>query len=41
MHSNHRANDVIASDGAILSVSGKFVYGPIEVAALTTEKVFF
>eukprot|EP00795_Rhopilema_esculentum_P015526 gene15527-6789_t len=38
MHSNHRANDVISLAGVAIYVSGKFVYGPIEVAALTGEK---
>lgn len=39
MHQNHRANDVIAVENSSFSVVGKFVYGPIEVAALTGEKV--
>jgi len=39
MHPNHRANDVIAVENTSFKIVGKFVYGPIEVAALTGEKV--
>ena len=39
MHPNHRANDVVAVENTALKIVGKFVYGPIEVAALTGEKV--
>eukprot|EP00794_Sanderia_malayensis_P014394 gene14394-15893_t len=39
MHPNHRANDVILLEGKPIKLVGKFVYGPIEVAALTGEKV--
>ena len=39
MHPNHRANDVITIENSSFNIVGKFVYGPIEVAALTGEKV--
>ena len=41
MHPNHRANDIIVVENTAFKIAGKFVYGPIEVAALTGEKVEF
>lgn len=37
--SNHRANDAIALEGSAQIVTARFTYGPLDVAALTGEKV--
>ncbi|XP_028400349.1 protein retinal degeneration B-like isoform X2 [Dendronephthya gigantea] len=36
---NHRANDAIALEGSAQIVTARFTYGPLDVAALTGEKV--
>ncbi|XP_012272496.1 protein retinal degeneration B isoform X2 [Orussus abietinus] len=36
---NHRANDVIVREGAPQTLVARFMYGPIDVIALTGEKV--
>ncbi len=36
---NHRANDVIVKEGNTQILSGRFSYGPLDMAALTGEKV--
>lgn len=40
MSPNHRANDVVAVTGAQQFISGKFAYGPVDLAALSGEKVW-
>nr|XP_033776440.1 membrane-associated phosphatidylinositol transfer protein 1 isoform X2 [Geotrypetes seraphini] len=37
--SNHRANDVIVSEGQAQVLTGRFMYGPLDVVTLTGEKV--
>jgi len=39
MNANHRANDIITLNGAQQFITGKFAYGPVDLAALTREKV--
>lgn len=39
MNPNHRANDIICAAGAQQFISGKFAYGPVDLAALSSEKV--
>ena len=39
MRPNHRMNDVISAAGAQQCISGKFAYGPVDLAALSGEKV--
>ena len=36
---NHRANDVIVRDGSPQTLTARFSYGPLDMAALTGEKV--
>ncbi|XP_054706761.1 LOW QUALITY PROTEIN: protein retinal degeneration B-like [Uloborus diversus] len=36
---NHRANDVIVKDGMSQVISARFMYGPLDMVALTGEKV--
>lgn len=36
---NHRANDVIVRDGSPQTLIARFSYGPLDMAALTGEKV--
>ncbi|XP_054155190.1 protein retinal degeneration B-like isoform X2 [Oppia nitens] len=36
---NHRANDVIVKEGATQVISARFMYGPLDVVALSGEKV--
>ncbi|OXB63195.1 UNVERIFIED_CONTAM: hypothetical protein H355_013960 [Colinus virginianus] len=36
---NHRASDVIVCEGKAQVLSGRFMYGPLDVVALTGEKV--
>ncbi|CAG2119866.1 unnamed protein product, partial [Medioppia subpectinata] len=36
---NHRANDVIVKEGATQVITARFMYGPLDVVALTGEKV--
>lgn len=36
---NHRANDVIVKEGVEQTISGRFMYGPFDMVALTGEKV--
>ncbi|XP_017784868.1 PREDICTED: protein retinal degeneration B isoform X3 [Nicrophorus vespilloides] len=36
---NHRANDVIVSDGSSQCLIGRFMYGPLDMITLTGEKV--
>jgi len=36
---NHRGNDAIVREGNDQSINGKFSYGPLDMAALTCEKV--
>ncbi|OXB57446.1 hypothetical protein ASZ78_010161 [Callipepla squamata] len=36
---NHRASDVIVCEGKAQILSGRFMYGPLDVVALTGEKV--
>ena len=36
---NHRANDAIVTEGSPQILSGRFSYGPLDMAALTGEKV--
>ena len=37
--SNHRSNDVIAAEGGPQVLVGRFMYGPLDMVALTGEKV--
>ncbi|KAJ7308945.1 hypothetical protein JRQ81_008225 [Phrynocephalus forsythii] len=37
--SNHRSNDVIAAEGGPQILVGRFMYGPLDMVALTGEKV--
>ncbi|XP_061460783.1 membrane-associated phosphatidylinositol transfer protein 3 isoform X2 [Rhineura floridana] len=37
--SNHRSNDVIAAEDGPQSLVGRFMYGPLDMVALTGEKV--
>ena len=36
---NHRANDVVVTEGSPQALCGRFSYGPLDMAALTGEKV--
>lgn len=36
---NHRASDVIVCEGKAQVLSGRFMYGPLDVVTLTGEKV--
>lgn len=36
---NHRANDVIAAEDGPQVLVGRFMYGPLDMVALTGEKV--
>ena len=36
---NHRGNDVIVREGAPQTLTAKFSYGPLDMSALTGEKV--
>ena len=36
---NHRANDVICAENCDQTLSGRFMYGPLDMVALTGEKV--
>ncbi|GBM43212.1 Membrane-associated phosphatidylinositol transfer protein 1 [Araneus ventricosus] len=36
---NHRANDIIVKDGLPQVISARFMYGPLDMVALTGEKV--
>lgn len=36
---NHRANDVIVKEGMPQIISARFMYGPLDMVALTGEKV--
>ncbi|GFV52968.1 protein retinal degeneration B [Trichonephila clavipes] len=36
---NHRANDIIVKDGSPQVISARFMYGPLDMVALTGEKV--
>lgn len=36
---NHRACDVIVCEGKAQVLSGRFMYGPLDVVTLTGEKV--
>ncbi|KAJ6216321.1 hypothetical protein RDWZM_007478 [Blomia tropicalis] len=36
---NHRANDVIVKEGVDVVITGRFMYGPLDVVALTGEKI--
>lgn len=36
---NHRANDVIAKEGAMIVLSARFMYGPLDMITLAGEKV--
>lgn len=37
---NHRANDVIAAEDGPQVLVGRFMYGPLDMVALTGEKVW-
>lgn len=39
MTPNHRGNDVISVAGAQHFITGKFAYGPVDMASLSGEKV--
>lgn len=39
MTANHRASDVIVCEGKAQVLSGRFMYGPLDVVTLTGEKV--
>ena len=39
MTANHRANDVIAAEDGPQVLVGRFMYGPLDMVALTGEKV--
>lgn len=39
MTANHRANDVIVKEGVDVVITGRFMYGPLDVVALTGEKI--
>ncbi|XP_066936754.1 protein retinal degeneration B-like [Clytia hemisphaerica] len=39
LNPNHRANDVCSMSGAQHYITGKFAYGPVDMAALKEEKV--
>lgn len=39
MTANHRANDVIVKEGNAQTISGRFMYGPLDVVSLTGERV--
>lgn len=39
INANHRANDVIVKEGTTQLISARFMYGPLDVVALTGEKV--
>lgn len=41
VNSNHRANDVIVKEGVPQILSARFMYGPLDMVALTGEKVDF
>ncbi|XP_064416989.1 membrane-associated phosphatidylinositol transfer protein 1 [Latimeria chalumnae] len=36
---NHRASDIIVSEGSLQTLHGRFMYGPLDVVTLTGEKV--
>jgi len=36
---NHRANDIIAAEDGPQVLVGRFMYGPLDMVALTGEKV--
>lgn len=36
---NHRASDIIVCEGKAQVLSGRFMYGPLDVVTLTGEKV--
>lgn len=36
---NHRSNDVIVTEGSPQCLVGRFMYGPLDMVALTGEKV--
>lgn len=36
---NHRANDVIVVEGAEQQIHARFCYGPVDLVALSREKV--
>lgn len=36
---NHRANDVIVKEGMSQTINARFMYGPLDMVALTGEKV--
>lgn len=37
---NHRANDIIVKEGSPQVISARFMYGPLDMVALTGEKVY-
>lgn len=39
--SNHRSNDIIAAEDGPQLLVGRFMYGPLDMVALTGEKVTF
>lgn len=39
VNANHRANDVICAENCDQTLSGRFMYGPLDMVALTGEKV--
>ena len=39
MTANHRANDIIVREGAPQLLMARFMYGPLDMVALTGEKV--
>ena len=39
INANHRANDVIVKEGMEQIITGRFMYGPLDMVALSGEKV--
>lgn len=39
MTANHRANDAVFTEDGVQTVTGRFMYGPLDMVTLTGEKV--
>lgn len=39
MTANHRVNDAVFTEGGAQTVTGRFMYGPLDMVTLTGEKV--
>lgn len=39
MTANHRANDIIVKEGMPQIITARFMYGPLDMVALSGEKV--